>query len=293
MFERMARSWALTKQSARVLRRDKQLLLFPIVSSVACLLVLASFAIPVLLTIDFSAAGETTRQQREAAAQNPVYYLGVFLFYFANFFVISFFNAGLVACAIHRMNGEETSFGDGMRVAVARLPQILGWALVAATVGVVLKMISERAGFLGKLVISLVGMAWAVATYFVVPVLVVEGLGPIEAVKRSTAVIRKTWGESLVANVGLGVAGMLGYLIALLPLGLGIAGSVAMNSAVPVIIGAAVSLVLMVATGLILSALGGIILAAIYRYAATGQVSADFDAETLQAKFRAKRARRD
>lgn len=287
MFDRMARSWELSKQSWRVLRSDKQLVLFPLISSIACILVLASFAVPVLATMDFQAI--SNHKPGDPPPVQPIHYVVLFAFYFANYAVIAFFNAALIACAMRKFEGESAGLGDGLRVAGARLPQILGWALVAATVGMVLRAISERAGLIGKIVISLIGFVWTVATYFVVPVLVVEGVGPIEAVKRSAGVIRKTWGEALVVNIGLGALSMVGFLVSLAPLAAGIGLTIATESAAPAIIGGAAMIMMLVLLALVTSTLKMILVAALYRYAATGLVPEQFDGALLKQMFRKKK----
>lgn len=293
MFARISRGWELTKQSGRVLLSDKQLLLFPILSSIALLLVLATFAIPMFFAVDWATV---INQAKEAEAQGgdkrvpmqPWYYVVMFAFYFVNFFVITFFNSALVACAINRFNGEDSSMKAGLAVATARLPQILMWSALAATVGVVLKMIEERLGWLGRFIINLIGMVWTIATFFVVPVLVVEKVGPFEAVKRSVMILKKTWGETLVANLGIRAVTFCASLLALVPGIAGVALTIALESPIPVIVGIAVSVLLLMAVILISSTLSGILLAATYRFAATGQVPNGFDPALLQQAFKPK-----
>ncbi len=294
MFERMSRGWALTKQSWAVLRTDKQLIVFPALSSLSCFIVAASFIAPAALAIDFSqfghhTAGSGTAHGGNPFAGNPLYYAWLFGFYFVNYFVIAFFNSALVACAWNRFNGEDTSVKAGLQMAVKRLPQILGWTLLNATVGVVLRMISEKSGIVGKIVIGLIGVVWTVASYFVVPILVVEGVGPIEAVKRSTATIRKTWGESLTAHVTIGAISLVIFLLALIPAAAGVAISIATATWGPAVIGLGVMVLCLIAAGLITSTLQMIVVAATYRYASTGLVPEHFDGELLKQAFRAKR----
>lgn len=287
MFQRIANGWELTKQSWSLLKSDKQLMVFPILSSVACLLVLVSFALPMVATMDWSRLSDP--DGRVHYFNGPIAYLVAFAFYFTNYFVISFFNAALIGAAMRKFEGESASVRDGLAVAASRLPQLLGWALVAATVGMVLRMISERAGLIGKIVIGLIGMVWSIATYFVVPVLVVEGVGPIDAVKRSGAIIRKTWGESLTANVGIGVIVMFATLLALAPAIAGIATTAAADTAVPAVIGIAATILLLLVISLVASTLQVILVAAVYRYAATGLVPEQFDGSTLRQVFRKKK----
>jgi hypothetical protein len=286
MFDRIARSWELSKQSWNVLRSDKQLVLFPLLSSAACLIVLVSFALPVFFVLgpEFQ-----NRQPNQPVDLPPSYYVISFLFYFVNYFVIAFFNAALIGCAMKKFEGEEVSVGLGLRIAASRLPQLLGWALVSATIGMILRAISERAGLVGKIVIALMGFVWTIATYFVVPVLVVEKIGPFAAVKRSAAIMRKSWGETIVVNVGLGALSMVGFLVSLIPLGIGIALTITMQSPVPVIIGGAIMVLMLMALALISSTLSVILTTALYRYAATGLVPVQFDGQLLKQMFRNKK----
>ncbi len=276
MFERISRGIELARQSWQVLREEKTLLVFPLLSGISCMLVLITFAVPVWAT------GYARGVLDEGRLPNdPVAYALLFLYYFVNYFVVVFFNSALVRCAIIRFHGGDATVVDGLNAAVSRLPQIAGWALVSATVGVVLKAIESRSERLGRLAASLLGAGWAIATYFVVPVLVVEGVGPIDAVKRSFAILRKAWGESLVAQFGIGLLVFLASLVAILPAVIGIA----LANPVTMAIGVAVSAVLLVIISLVSAALSTIILAALYLYAAEGQVPRQFDEQLLRAAY--------
>jgi len=290
MFDRFARSWELTKQSMAVLRQDKHLLIFPILSSIACLFILVSFAVPLALSIDWESVRQSSSANSETRFQmQPHYYPLLFLFYFVNYFVIAFFNSALIACAIRRFNGDEAGVAVGLAEAGKRLPQLVAWSLVNSTVGMVLRMISERAGIIGKIVISLVGMVWTIATFFVVPVLVIEGVGPFAAIKRSTQVLRKTWGETLIANVGIGAAmGLIGLLTFLACLVVGGGLALAFDSPWPLVAAGGALVVLITMLSLIASTLKMILIAACYRYASTGLIAEQFDGDGLRSMFRRK-----
>ena len=191
--------------------------------------------------------------------------------------------------SIVRLKGGDPNLRDGFSSAMARLPQIFAWALVAATVGLILKAIESRSERVGSIVASVVGMAWSITTYFVVPVLVVERLGPIAAVKRSASIIRKTWGESLTAHAGIGIVTFLAILpgIAIIAGGVALL-SVAWQLAVPVII---LGVLWIWATGLISSAVGSILLGGMYIYAVDGKVPDQFDADAFQTAFTQKKRR--
>ena len=181
MFDRLATGWQLAKQSFNVLKLDKELLMFPLLSGIACIIVTATFAIPVFFSGMLENLGNEQAGEAGGIAQNVLLYVLMFLFYFVSYFVIIFFNSALVACAIIRLKGGDPVLRDGFGAAMARLPQIAGWALVAASVGMILKIIESRSQRFGQIVSGLLGMAWSITTFFVIPVLVVEKAGPVEA----------------------------------------------------------------------------------------------------------------
>lgn len=287
MFHRMTTGWQLAKQSLNVLRLDKELLIFPILSGLACLIVTASFAVPAF----FSGMLKNVVNQEGggvAAPDNIMFYVLMFLFYFATYFVIIFFNSALVACAIIRLKGGDPILSDGIGAAMARLPQIAGWALVAASVGLILKIIESRSRRFGSFVTSLLGMAWSVTTFFVIPVLVVEKAGPIDAVKRSVAIMKKTWGESLSANFGIGAITFLAMLVGIIPIAIGVAALGAQMTVLGIAL-IAIGAVLLLVASLISSAMGSIMLAALYIYAEEGTVAGGFDESLIQSAFATKK----
>jgi hypothetical protein len=282
MFERISNSWQLVKASAAVLQADKELLVFPIVSAVLSLLVAATFVVPIILAGIFDS---TVLAESGVPALGYVF---VFLFYVVQYFVIFFCNTALVGAALIRLRGGDPTVSDGFRIAGSRIGVILGYALIAATVGMILRAISERSGFIGKLVVGLVGLAWNLATYLVVPVLAVENVGPIEAVKRSSAYLRKTWGEQIAGNVGMGlVFGLVAFATLVVGALLFVLAAMAESVVLMVLVGGLVVLAL-VANALISSALGGVYSAAVYRYAAEGNVGTFFAPGLVQNAFRQK-----
>jgi hypothetical protein len=284
MFDRLAASFRLAQSSWRVLRTDKKLIVFPLLSGLGCLLVMASFALPFVAHpewLDF--LDDVARR----GAQPPAWAYAVgFAYYFCTYFVIIFCNAALVSCALIRFEGGTPTLGDGLAAAGRRLPQILAWALVSATVGLLLRVLEGAHEKLGQIVSALLGTAWTVMTYFVVPVLVVERVGPLRAVGRSLAILRRTWGEALVGRLGLG---LVMFLLALPGVVLLLAGVVLATwvFALGLALAAAAGLyfVLMAAVG---SALNGIFVGALYQYAARGAVPAGFDPAAMRSTFRAK-----
>ncbi len=271
---------ALARQSLRVLMLDRGLLVFPLLSGISCFLLLASFVAGVWAS---GLAGE------DSAAGNKVGWIVLFAYYFANYFVIVFFNSALVACAMIRFHGGVPTVGAGMRAARERLAQIAAWALLAATVGVLLKMIEDRVQIVGRIVIALLGAAWTIGSYFVVPVLVAEKAGPVDAFKRSVAILRKAWGESIVGNLGLGLITFLFTLGLLVLTGIAtVVLAVNIGSGAIALAGMLVMVLIVVLSALAGSALNAIVLSALYLYATEGRVPEAFAGARLQQAFVAK-----
>jgi hypothetical protein len=283
MFERLSNSFALAQSSWQVLRLDKKLIVFPMLSGLGCFLVLVTFALPFLARPQLL---NFLNDVGDGGKAPPWVYVVAFLYYFCNYFVVIFCNAALISCALIRFNGGEPTVSDGLQAAASRLPQIFAWALVSATVGLLLKIVENAHEKAGAIISAILGLAWTVMTFFVVPVLVVEKVGPFEAVKRSMSILRKTWGEALIGRAGIGFFLFLLALpgIALLVIG-GIACTKVVALGVALILLAVVWFVLLGAIG---SALEGIFLAALYQYAANDQVPEGFDRRAMKYAFQRK-----
>lgn len=270
MFDRFARSWELTKQCWALLRTNKVLVMFPILSGLASLVIMASFLVPIFLT--------GAAQQLEHRSQaTPAMYLTMFLFYFCLYLVQIFFSCALMGSANVAFSGGQASLGVGLSLAWSRMGRIIVWAAVAATVGMILKTIQERVGLIGKIVIAILGAAWTIVTYFMGPVIMFEDLGVTDGVQRSTAIIKKTWGEGL----GKGLTFMALTFVAMLAL---IAGTIALMMVNPIV--AALFLLLGIVTvATVTSAMDGIFKVALYRYACWNTVPQGFSQEMMQGAF--------
>ena len=207
------------------------------------LLLFASFAIPLYVTDAWHPPGH------DAPQRQVLYYGSLFLFYFCNYFIVVIFNAAMVACVAARMSGGSPTLGDGFRTAAARLPVIIGWALVSASVGLLLRIIEDRSERIGRIAAGLLGMAWTLVSFLVVPILVIENKGPIAALKDSTTLLKKTWGEQLVSNFSFGA---IFTILAIPAIGLIILGGY-LGSAPVIITCVAIAVVYFIAVALVQS----------------------------------------
>ncbi len=260
------RSWTLVKESFTVLKKDKELLFFPILSGVFTILLFISFIIPIFFTGSFPFNS----------------YLGLFVFYLLSYFIVIFFNAGLIICANIRLSGGDPTVKDGLVGAVKHVGNIFIWAIIAATVGLLLRALSEKAenNLLAQLVISFLGMAWSLLTFFVVPIMVLEKVSPFRAIKESTLLFKKVWGETVVGNFSINGVFLLAYILLI---ALGIGSFFLFGSASLPFIG----LLILLGLGLAILAgtLNGIFVTALYRYASNGELSDSFSSEHIKSAF--------
>lgn len=291
MFARWGRSWELVKASWAVLRSDKELVIFPIISAVGCFLVSLTFFIPLLLTGAFDKMGRSG-----SGGVGLGQLILMFLFYFVTYTVIIFCSSALVGAALIRLDGGNPTLSDGLKIAQSRMPQILGYALISATVGLVLQLLGNAArnnknivmAIIGQIVVGLLGTVWSVATFLAVPVLVVEGVGPIEAVKRSTALLKKTWGEQIMGDLSIGgIFGLMIFGVILLAMLLGFV-FVSVNAPALVILVIVVAVAAIIALSVVSSALSAIFRAALYQYAHDGKTSTFFSPDMIQGAFKVK-----
>jgi hypothetical protein len=277
MFEKFSRSWELAKASASVLRSDKELLVFPLMSGLAALAVMATFVVPIY----------TFRLFEHGIGVGGAFF--GFLFYFCSYAITFFFNSALVGAALIRLEGGDPTLADGFGAARARIGAILGYAAIAATVGLFLNALKNKENnFLVRMFASGLGVAWTLATFLVVPVLVAEDVGPIDALKKSVALLKRTWGENAVGNVGIGlVFGLLMFAAIIVSVVLVVAAaSVSPKLAIPVGLVAILAIVML---GIIQSALSGIYSAALYRYATDGSAPVGFEGASMATAFAPKR----
>lgn len=277
---RFARSWQLIKASMEVLRNDNTLLVLPAISGVATMLTGGGFVALAFSNGTFAALGAA------GSHHAPVeFYAWLFCMYVVQYFVIIFFNTALVGAAIVLLGGGRPTVWDGLRLALSRIGAIFGYAIISATVGVLLQFVAERLGVIGRLLGATAGLAWTAATFLVVPILAAEGIGAWEAVERSSALLRKTWGENLIGNAGIslvmstisGAIGAIGFGGGMLLFrhGYEILG-------VALIAAAATAFVLVV---LVAAALSGIYSAAVYWYATNGTPPVDFGGDLITDAF--------
>lgn len=270
-------SWALFSQSLNLLKKDKEVVLFPVLSSVILMIV------GIIVCVAAWVTGLVETQGGESVVTNmPVFYGVVFIYYVISYFTLTYFQVGLTSVVYERINGGSIDFKEGMNRAANISGKIFVWSLLAGTVGILLKIISDRSKWLGKLAAGLLGSAWNIVTMFIAPTLLLDNVSVWQSVKNSGTVFKKTWGETLIINISFGLVTfvivfgtfvLFGALAATsLFLGLGV---------ISLIVLGILFVVTLVALSIISTSLSEIFKVALYSYARFGIIAEGFSPEFI------------
>ncbi len=247
---RIAAGWHLAKLSLRVVRSDGSLTALVVLGGIAAGAVALAFLIPAYVAYEIE----------EKILAGILVVAGVYL----ATLVATYFAVALAAASAEVLDGRDATVRGGLAVASTVIGPIAGWALVLTTVNLLLQALRERAGILGSILLGAATVAWTLATFLVIPILALEGLGPLAALSRSTSLFRQRWGEQLVGTASIGLLfGLLGAVPAFALLGLGIASGSDIVLIVLIVIAVAVA----VAAGVVGNAARAVFSVALYRYA--------------------------
>ena len=274
---KFANSKALAGASFGVLKSEKKLAAIPAVSAITCGIIAVAVGGGVVLTADFIA--NPAPGQDDFSLTPASWAIGIVGLFIIGL-VSQMFAATLIAAANERLDGGSFTMGQAFSKATTRTPSILGWSAINSTVGLVLQAIRDKAGFVGDLAAGLIGAAWNVVTWLVLPIIIIEGIGPIAAIKKSANLLKSTWGENLFAQAGIGLIGFLLMLPGILIFG-------GLSFVLP-IVGIPLLFIWVVVISCLMSALGAIYRTALYRFA-VGLPNGDvFTQEELSGAFKPK-----
>ena len=267
---KFSKTWTLMKASLEILKKDKEMLLFPLISGITLLIVSASFIVPLFISDNWIS--------RFLPEDNGIVnYMLLFIFYFVTYFVIIFFNAALIGCAKIRIDGGDPTVLDGFRIAISHFFHIAVWTFISSSIGVVLQIIEDRFEYVGEIVSDFLGAAWSITSFFVIPILIIEGKKPSTALKDSAKLLKETWGEQAIGNFSFGFVFMALCFPALMIISLFaliVQGTISIAAIIAFII-------YMIVLIIILSTLQGIFQTVLYQYVRFNKVSNGFDAELL------------
>ena len=263
---KFSRSWQLMKTSFGILRKDKEIMIFPFLSFISCAIILISFF-----------AGFWFLGLSSSDSLSWLWFVVVFLIYLFLYFIVIFFNTAIIACANIRLSGGDPTVSNGLRIASQNIGRILIWALISATIGMILQAIRQRGGWVGKLIAGVFGIAWTYVTFFIIPVLIYEKKGTASSIRRSASLFKQTWGETIIGTFGFGIVFVLLALLGVLLVILGFL----LGGTTGVIIGVIIAFFYWAFIGVVASATNGIYVAALYQYATKKQLPSEFDASLI------------
>jgi hypothetical protein len=288
MFEAFGRSWEMTKLSFRVITADIELILYPILAGIFSVLFMVSIAVPAFLPYMMSQAGLES-------ISTPLMIIVAFLYYLGLAFITTFFNVCVVYTAKKRFEGGNAVFFETLQFAISKIHLIFMWSLLAATVGMILRILdhlAEKMGGIGRIIFnvltSFIGLIWGIAIIFVVPAMVYKDMGPFEAIKESVRILKQTWGESLIRYYGLGlIQGMVIFVGLILSVGIGFV-LFALFSLPGLILAIALFVIFVGVVAIVFSLANTIFNTALFVYADQGIVPAGYNANMLENAFKAK-----
>lgn len=271
---RIKAGWLLFKEAFRFMWADKEMLWLPVISLFANVILLG-FIVGVIVVVALTFSPEFFEKY-------PVEYLFIFLLYVAGAFVLAFSQAAVAHLVFIRAHGGDATLGQALKKAFSHWLGLLAWSVITATVGIILRIIYDRSKLLGKIITSLIGAAWSILTYFVVPAIVIDNQGPFDSIKKSALVFKQTWGETMVSNISYIGIFMIAHVLALFSImGIVIFGAV-LNSVLVMILGLIVAVVWIVAFSLVSSSIAAVLRTLLYIYATEGTVPENFNKELLE-----------
>ena len=271
-----AASKLIIKESWSVLEKDKEVIWFPVLSTlctVLLMLIITGAYVMIVLNGDIRAFDPDS-----TSIEGRYYYPLLFIYYIITIYIINFFEAGLLTVVQTRFSGQDLTFEDGMNAAKNHGVKIFWWSLISATVGLVLRIISDKSKIVGKIVSGLLGAAWAIMTYFSLPALVIGNLSVRDSFKESATLIRKNWGETIIVNFGAGL--IFGFIIYVL-CAVFFFTALALGSIPSAVVLGIIFVVLVLMISVIYSALNTIFKLALFNYARTGEVPAGFSRDLM------------
>jgi hypothetical protein len=242
---------AILRASLDLFRQDRQMIWLPVMATITAVIAFAIIAAPIGLALGRNGFGVVV-----ALACGSVVATAATVI----------FNVALVFAATDRIEGRTPTIGGSLAQAWGRKNVIFSWAILSAVVGTAIRMLEQRLGLVGRLIGVAGGLAWAVATFLVIPVLAFEDVGPIEAIKRSSSILKARFGTIARGGLRFGFLflGLSLGAIAVLAIGVICIAKGAWVVGVPV---AVLGFVLLIGVSMYAQAAGMYMRTILYRYA--------------------------
>jgi len=270
-FGNISNTIQLMKSCVKILKKDRELILFPIMAAI--------FVIALLGIIYTTGSINLSADNEEEMSILPI----AILIFGANFIIV-FFNSALISAALERLRGGDPNISSGLSHALKHVHHIFFWSIIVTIMGLIFAAIKANGrnrggvgGIMTQIFASFLEAGWAMMTFFVVPIIVSENIGPMSAIKRSSSLFKQTWGNQVAANFGFGIFQIIAMLISF-----GIGWFFGLINGT---LGIAVGLLCATTSISIIYTLEGIYKAALYEHA-LGEKPLEFEEQDLRTAYR-------
>tara|TARA_B100000029_G_scaffold139372_1_gene134488 strand:- start:2580 stop:3356 length:777 start_codon:yes stop_codon:yes gene_type:complete len=189
-----------------VLKKDKELIFFPI---------MAAFSVLALAFVFWSMGLIDIQEEQTSGTSFSDFIPEIILLFVANFFIV-LFNSALISGALHRLRGGDPNVGSAMNHALKHIHHIFIWSIIVTIVAILIAIVKgdrREGSFVRQILGSMLQYGWTMMTFFVVPIIVAENMAPISAIKKSSSLFKQTWGDQVTANFGFGIIQILAIMI--------------------------------------------------------------------------------
>jgi len=206
LFSRISNTFNTIKLCFRVLKKDKELIFFPI---------MAAFSVLALAFVFWSMGLIDIQEEQTSGTSFSDFIPEIILLFVANFFIV-LFNSALISGALHRLRGGDPNVGSAMNHALKHIHHIFIWSIIVTIVAILIAIVKgdrREGSFVRQILGSMLQYGWTMMTFFVVPIIVAENMAPISAIKKSSSLFKQTWGDQVTANFGFGIIQILAIMI--------------------------------------------------------------------------------
>lgn len=278
MFERVYRSWELAISSWKILQANRDFFIFPVRSMLSIILITLIFVFPIIY---FDLMNWLFSGRLIGAITSFIILL---VYGFVSYTVILYFNTALACAVLVLMRGGVPTLHDSFRIATDRLHYMIQYVVIITTVGIFLSWLKDR-GMLGNVTSTVLNFTWDIATFFVVPIIIVENINPTDAIILSSELLKKTWGEQIIGNISINFVFLI--MIAVI-LAIDIPACIYLKSNYPylALILAILSMFVILTLLVVQSALSEIFVVALYEYAVENTETDYFNQYQIREAFK-------
>ena len=214
---RLGRGWIFMKQAMTMWLDDKDL----IIPSALSLLNLAAFF--ALCYWALTTAGLWGRLMDSESEEGPLFWIVGAAVAVIAYVITYFYTAMTVNLVDTHLKGRDAKLGEAFQDALKNLLALVSLAVLSTVVSLISSAVRGRDRSIGRRLASeAIDRTWLVATYLILPIIIIEDAPLKEAISRAWNLHRSRLADVIVAEIGVVLVNrILGTLAILAALGLG------------------------------------------------------------------------